>query len=118
MSGKRSPSPAEDDLIPPGQHPGKSGPGMEGSSRREPKDAGKPSKKLKRGRVRPGFSLFGNLPPRSSFHYSLPGGSAAAAAEGVGGREFRKIPSKASYWPIVDWHSRPATDHFEPRRLF
>ena len=49
MSGKRSPSPAEDDLISPGQLPGKSGPGVEKrSSPKEPKDAGRPIKRIKK----------------------------------------------------------------------
>ena len=48
MSGKRSPSPAEDDLISPGKLPDKSGPGVEKrSSPKELKDAGEAIKKIK-----------------------------------------------------------------------
>ena len=50
MSGRRSPSPAEDDLISPGQSSGKSGGSLEKrkGSDKEPKDSGKSSKKIKR----------------------------------------------------------------------
>ena len=48
MSGKRSPSPAEEDLISPGQPPGMSGPGVKRDPPRERKDTGKPSKRSRR----------------------------------------------------------------------
>ena len=48
MSGKRSPSPAEEDLISPGQPPGMSGPGVKRSPPKERKDAGKPIKRIKK----------------------------------------------------------------------